>query len=339
MSSGTAAYVGILTPGSTSRMRAEWLRKLTPEWTWLWVDTDPPLLSTSRLWQSLAYRQQLGPGVTRINREVMTGLAEAALDLAWVDKAIFLEPPTIRRIRDISKKMVHFTPDTAFGANRSHNFEASLPKFDLVVTTKSFELAEYARRVTREKVHLTTQGYDPTVHFPRNDDSARRREAVFVGLAESAREAAVAALLRADIPVRLAGRGWSTFLKRWGKSTKLKFVAEDSFGDDYAALLSGSWVGLGLLSKRFGELHTTRTFEIPACGAILATERNPEISEFFTGDEAMFFEGTADMVERVRATLALPDEALSRIAALGRAKVSSSGRDYPTILSKILEAV
>jgi spore maturation protein CgeB len=320
-------------------MRAEWLRKLTPDWTWVWVDTDPPLLSTTRLWQSLAYRRQLGPGVTRINREVMTGLADARLDVAWVDKAIFLEPVTMRFLRSITGTLVHFTPDTAFGANSSHNFEANIGLFDLLVTTKSFEMHEYARRVSAGKIFLTTQGYDPTVHFPRGEDDERRMEVAFVGLCEPDRETAVSELIDNGVPVRLAGRGWSKFMKRWRRSPSLLFEGEDVFGDDYAALLSRSWVGLGLVSKRFPELHTTRTFEIPACGAVLLTERNAETSRFFTEDEAVFFDEVAGIIERVKWLLSLRVEDLSRIAHAGRERVTRDGRDYPRILSEVLEQI
>ena len=40
------------------------------------------------------------------------------------------------------------------------------------------------------------------------------------------------------------------------------------------------WPG-GLLAKWVPELHTTRTFEIPACGTALVTERNSETALVF----------------------------------------------------------
>jgi hypothetical protein len=57
---GHAVYVGILTAGTTSRMRAEVLRGLTPQWEWTWVDTDGPMRACPRLWRTLAFRAGLG---------------------------------------------------------------------------------------------------------------------------------------------------------------------------------------------------------------------------------------------------------------------------------------
>ncbi len=319
-------------------MRAEWLKRLTPGWSWQWIDTDPPLLSTQRLWRSMAFRHQIGKAVGRINAEVSARVMGRHFDLAWVDKGVFLTPETNSRIRRASGLMVHFTPDMAFGANHSRHFEASLRYFDLVVTTKSFELPEYARRSEPDKILLTTQGFDPLVHFPQFGAGERRREVVFVGLAEPHRERCIASLLERNIVVRLAGRGWMGFLRRWGRHRRLVYEAEDSFGRDYAELFSRAWIGLGLISKRFPELHTTRTFEIPACGALLATERTRETTQFFSEDEALFFDDDAELATRVETAFQLDDAQLAALAGAGRARIAKDGRDYQKILAKILSS-
>ena len=331
-----AAYVGILTPGSTSLMRAEWLQRLTPDWHWDWIDTDPPLQTSPRIWRSLAFRAKTGPSVRAINETVNEKVRARAFDLVWVDKGVFLRDHTVQNLRGATRKLVHFTPDTAFHENRSAHFERALDLYDLLVTTKSFEIAEYRRHMRHDSVFLTTQGFDPLVHRPLASDNARRREAVFIGLAEPDREKCISLLLEKGVSVRLGGRGWSRVLRAWGKSDTLHFEGEDVFGDDYAALLSGSWIGLGLLSKRFPELHTTRTFEIPACGAVLATPENPETATFFTNTEALFFRDHVDLADRVKQILEAPDDVLSDMSAAGRHRVNADGRDYPSILSAIL---
>jgi spore maturation protein CgeB len=332
-----AAYVGILTPGSTSRMRAEWLRKLTPDWQWDWLDTDVPLTNTARVAQSLAYRFQIGPAVDAINASVSRWIGDRSLDLAWIDKAVFLRPSTMRALRTRSTRLIHFTPDTAFHANKSRHFNATLGSFDLLVTTKSFEVAEYDRRGARDKVFLTTQGFDPLVHYPRQETGERSHEVAFVGLAEPSREEFVANILDKGISVRLAGAGWQSFVRARQDDSLLHFEGDALFGDSYSELLSKCWIGLGLLSKRFPELHTTRTFEIPACGAVLATERNSETTKFFDDDEALFFDDVSDVAEKAgRLFASSTDTELAGIAAKGRARVLKDRRDYPSILSGIL---
>jgi spore maturation protein CgeB len=333
-----AAYIGILTSGTTSRMRADWLRELTPGWDWQWVDTDEPMRRCHRLWRSLAFRGKIGPAVEAIQTQVQSGVANRKFDLIWVDKGVFLQRKTLLLLRKQTQRLVHFTPDTAFHANRSVHFNRGMEFYDLLVTTKSFEIEAYHRRVDAAKVFLTTQGYDPGIHFPQS--AARRREVVFVGLAEPDREHCLSLLLEHEIPVRLAGRGWSRFLRRWGNCPHLHFEGEGVFGEAYAKMLAGSWVGLGLLSKKFPELHTTRTFEIPACGTILATERTVDTERFFDPNEVLLFRNYSELATTLGTLFASrSDEELCAFARAGYERVLRDGRDYASILRAVLEVV
>jgi spore maturation protein CgeB len=318
-------------------MRAEWLQRITPGWDWLWIDTDVPMMRSARIWQSVAFRYHTGPATRRINRLIRSQSEGQAFDLLWVDKAVFIRPETVARLRQSSTRLVHFTPDTAFGANSSRHFEQSIKLFDLLVTTKSFELTKYAEFTGLDRVLLKSQGFDSRIHYPRVSDTLRRNEVVFVGLAEPDRERCIAELLIHDVPVRLAGMGWSRFVRKWIDHPSLTFHGANAFGNDYAELLSNAWIGLGLLSKRFAELHTTRTFEIPACGAVLATEKTAETSRFFKSDEAMFFADYTDLAVRVREIFSRNDsEQLARIAAAGRQRVLRDRRDYKSLLTDII---
>ena len=333
-----AVYVGILTEGTTSRQRAERLRLLRPQWDWTWVDTDEPMRARSRFWRSLAFRMYVGPVVDAINAQVASRLRDQTFDLIWVDKAVYLRENTTRQLRAMSNCLVHFTLDTAFYQNNSRFFRRSLPLYDLVVTTKSFELEEYARRTKRERIALTTQGFAKAVHFPRVDDAQRRREVVFVGLAEPDREHCVETLLRGGIPVRLAGHGWGRFLRKWGKHPLLSYEGTGVFGEAYAAMLGRAWVGLGLMSKRFPERHTTRTFEIPACGTILASERTSDTTQYFAEEEVIFFDDYPQLATQLKHLFATATDAeLAELATAGRQRVLRDGRDYATILGYLLE--
>ncbi len=334
-----AAYVGVLGDGSTSAMRAEALKQLTPGSDWDWVDTDQPMREAPRWAQTLAFRFRLGPVVGRVDRLVAARTEGRHYDLIWVDKGVLLRRRAMAALRRATARLVHFTPDTAFHANRSRFFRRHIGNYDLLATTKSFEMGEYRERVAPRKLFLTTQGYDPILHHPADPPVLRQREVAFIGLAEPDREKCVGELLRAGVPVRLGGIGWERFLARWKDHAGLQFLGSGLFGEDYARVYREVWVGLGLVTKRFGELHTTRSFEIPACGAILATERNPDTGEFFREGEVLFFKDHRSLAKEVRRLFdSASEEELAAIAQAGRERVVAEGRDYPSVLRGVLAA-
>jgi hypothetical protein len=319
-------------------MRAEALRNLTPSWEWTWVDTDVPMRAQGRFWRTMAFRFRLGRIVTEINKLVRKQLCHSHYDLIWVDKGVYLNRETMRAMRTKARLLIHYTPDTAFLENRSRHFFRSLPDYDLLVTTKSFEMEYYQRLTGKQKVFLTTQSYDSKVHFPRLTGAARRREVVFVGLAERDRMNCLDELLAQGISVHLAGVGWERFRRKWRNNPRLKFAGEGAFGEVYANMLSECWIGLGLMSKRFPELHTTRTFEIPACGAILATERTTETGGFFEPDEVLFFDDHRTLARRIKDLFEnATDSELSAIAEVGRRRVQLDRRDCSKILKEVLQ--
>ncbi|WP_269540971.1 CgeB family protein [Cerasicoccus fimbriatus] len=334
-----AVYIGILTPGTTSRMRAETLRTITPRWHWHWIDTHKPYLQASRWGRTLAMRFKIGPVMQATNRLVQNELAQIAKtnqpDLIWTDKAAYLSLDTTKLLRRSTGKLIHYTPDTAFHTNKSKAFNASLPLYDYAVSTKSFETAEYAQWIPADRLLMTTQAYDAKVHYPRFAFEEKVPEVSFIGLCEPDRMDCAEQLLAAGVPLRIAGVNWEDFCQRHQHDAHFSFAGREVFGDDYVNMISKSWISLGLISKRFPELHTTRTFEIPACGTILATETNRETQSFFNDDEALFFTDYQTLAQKIKALLQDPEK-LRAMASAGTARVRRDQRDYHSILSNIL---
>ncbi|WP_309381100.1 CgeB family protein [Cerasicoccus frondis] len=329
-----ATYIGILTPGATSRMRADVLKALTPDWEWTWIDTHTPYLQAPRWAKTLSFRLKFGPVISQTNKLVQQEL-KPNQDIIWVDKAANLSLATTRAMRKQTGNLIHYTPDTAFHTNRSKAFNQSLQYYDWAITTKTFEAEHYTRWMPRERLIFTTQAYDSKVHYPRTDLASKRAEAAFIGLCEPDRERCADALLKAGVPLRVAGVNWEPFCQRHANTPHFKFIGSAVYGDDYAEFISNSWIGLGLVSKRFPELHTTRTFEIPACGSILATEANEETRTFFNEDEALFFTDHEQLAQQIADLLQRPDK-LAAIATAGSARVKRDQRDYRSILSQLL---
>ncbi|MCG2462608.1 glycosyltransferase [Flavobacteriaceae bacterium F89] len=331
-------YIGQHTDGTTSRMRADQLGEILNAQTFDVIDTHVPFFKTQKLFRSLGFRYKMGPLVWNINSYVQQKLSTINYDLIWVDKGIFLDRKNTERLRKQTKRLVHFTPDMAFFENKSSLFNRSISLYDFLITTKSEERELYLKHIESDKLIMTTQGFDGKIHCNVTEFKDKRDAVSFVGLWESYRELVIQNLINKKIKVLLAGKGWHDFVKKNKRNPYLEYFGDGLFSHDYARFISSTKLSLGLMSKRFPELHTTRTFEIPACGTALLTERNTETSEFFTEDEVIFFNDIDDMICKIDYFLSHPNE-LENLSNRGLNKVIKDKYDYESILGDILRLV
>lgn len=332
----TVLYIGHYNEGSTSKMRGEYLKKLLPNFDFTVINIDNPLQWTPRLLRSIGWRYKFGPLIKNINDYIENSLkGKYDYTIVWIDKGVFILPKLVRDLKINSGKLVHFTPDPAFTYHRSNLFYKSLPLYDYCITTKSFEIQVYEKYGV--KTILCTQGYDPFLHKSYHDFS-EKRGVVFIGHKEDERESIIAKLLESRVPVTLAGNHWDKFAKRRRNNRYLDYRGKGIYGLDYAKAISSAKMGLGFLSKWIPELHTTRTFEIPACGTALITERNLEINSIFDDNEAIFYDSVEDVVEKVPYYLDNGVK-LKDVTENGHRKIIEGAYNYPGILKRILTQI
>jgi glycosyltransferase involved in cell wall biosynthesis len=274
-----------------------------------------------RLWHSLARRAGVGPVVTRLNRDLVAKARELRdVTHLWVDKGTLLWPDTLGEIRErLSATLVHYSNDSLLIENRSRHFFASVPLYDFHFTTKRFEL-EGIRKLGAARVHLTFDAVDPTRFRPQGDDG--RREALdtdvgFVGRYEVHYARTLERAAEAGGTLRIQGPDWPRYARShaWARAH-----VKGDWTDDYPAALRTARICLGLLSKRFPETVTTRSFEIPGCRCFLLAERTDDHRALFEEDvQAVYFSSLDELVDKIRYYLA-HDAERERIAAAGRAR-------------------
>lgn len=318
-------------------MRGEILKKMLSDSEAFFFDTRFNFLYFNRIWQSVGFRLKRGPLVARVNQNLKHQLAnQDHFDLIWVDKAIYLTDETTRLLRSKSGLLVHYTPDTAFYENRSRLFYNNLNRYDYLITTKSFEKAFYLKTVPEEKIILCTQGYNRAIHKPYVGFQEKIYDVTFIGLQEPHRTEVMQSLLDSGLSVQLGGMGWSRFVNENRKNSQLRFIGEFIGKEEYGNYISSALFSPGFLSKKFSELHTTRTFEIPACGTALLTESNEETRSFFNEDEAIFYHTQEELVEKIHYYKQHAEE-LRLLTEKGMQRVQTDGRDYESILRDILQ--
>jgi spore maturation protein CgeB len=157
----------------------------------------------------------------------------------------------------------------------------------------------------------------------------------FIGHHEPERQELIEAILQRGIPVFVAGRGWRRWARKRAAGRNLHYGGAGIYGHAYVAKLSEYRFGLGLLSKWVPEIHTSRTFEIPACGAVLVTEPTVDTTKFFKQREALFFKDTQELLGSLEHFIARPEQA-QEVAESGQRRVLEGAYDYDSIVGRVL---
>ena len=237
--------------------------------------------------------------------------------------------------------LIHYTPDPQILFHRSRHFINSIRLYDLLFTTKPFELDLY-KELGARSVHLTYQAYDENRFYPREpseqDFIKYNTDVLLIGHYEKYRADCIKAVVDSGVKVKVWGEYWERYAI-WHPWARNVVMGRSVICDQYCLALSSAAICLGLLSRFIPESTTTRSFEIPACGAFMLADRTKEHLEFFEeGKEAEFFSSKKELVEKVHYYLEHPQKRKD-IAAAGRQRCVNSGYSFQDRLKDILEKV
>ena len=227
-------------------------------------------------------------------------------------------------MRKLGARTVHFTPDPYFSLDwkRTRLMDEAMRKFDALVYCKSYEREQY-EGIGKPTVYMPL-GYCDEVHRPLVSENPRWSCSVAsLGGWEPHRQRLLHAISATGVDVKIWGFHWEflcdgrwtprrhvilhqiagavPFSFRHDELIARAYQGVEVYGDDYARALTGAKIGLGFLRRVCPEQHTTRTFEIPACGSMLLAERTDEHQEFFVeGKEAEFFACEEELLHKIR---------------------------------------
>lgn len=351
-------FLGEIGVGQTSLMRMRAFARMGHEVRG--VNTIEPWKQASWLQRRVQRKLQRGPVVDDINRAVLQAARDFCPDIIWGEKQEYLRADTIRALQAFGARLVHFTPDPYFSLywKRTRLMDAAMGEFDMLVYCKRYEQAEY-EALGKPLVYMPL-GFCDEVHRPLPSSDPRWHCAAgFLGGWEPRRERLLHAVATSGANLKIWGGYWD-FL-RDGKWTPRRHVilrqlagndhdwrihrddvlvrawqGNEVYDDDYACALTGARIGLGFLRKVVPDQHTTRTFEIPACGSMLLADRTDEHREFFEeGREAEFFASTDELLDKL-AYYTTHDEARRTMAEAGRRRCIDGGYDYLSRLRGVL---
>jgi spore maturation protein CgeB len=342
-------YLGEIGSGQTAFMRMRALERLGH--SVVGVHTTEPWKRASWASRQLQRRTHRGSVVDEINAIILRAGREFRPDLVWADKQEYVRAETVEDLRRIGARTVHFTPDPYFSLawKRTQLMDETMGTFDALIYCKSYERAQY-ESLGKAVVYMPL-GYCDEVHRPLVSHDARWKCAVgFLGGWEPRRERLLHAITTAGVDLKIWGGYWDflrdgkwtmrrqIILRQLAGKEKFRFHRDEGlalahqggevYADDYARALTGSEIGLGFLRTVCPDQHTTRTFEIPACGSMLLADRTEEHQNFFEeGKEAEFFDSSEELVDKVK-FYGINAAARKRIADNGYKRCKDSGYAY-----------
>jgi spore maturation protein CgeB len=308
-------YFGSNSPASTSRHRADALRRLGCEVT---VVDPEELIGLHRRWQDfIDYRTGYRFLQRRLLRELKVKICALnnSPNLIWVNGGELLGPCIANWLRlSFHCKIILYQNDDPTGfrdGNRFLSLRSALPCYDLCFFVRA-ETALEALALGARRVLRVFMSYDEVLHTARQLTSEPHEQlqsvVSFVGtlIPGEPRDRFLAALIQAGIPLRLIGNSWQRS-SLWPLLQTI-FEGPGRTGSAYSHALRDAAVSLGFLSHQNRDLVTRRSVETPACGGLLCAERTSEHQLLYEdGWEAMFWDSVEECILQCNMLLGDPE--------------------------------
>ena len=234
--------------------------------------------------------------------------------------------------------LFHFyNEDIANRLNTMATLRKAVRRYDHFFTTKSFNIVNLSL-LGAKAVTYVPHGYRDNCHFPvsvkKKDRERYGSDVVFVGTWERPRAQMLEQLNGFNL--RVWGNDWHRL--RPGSALHLSVAGLAVYGGELARVFGASKISLSFLRKANRDRHTSRTFEIPACGGFQLSERTEEVLNFFEeGKEIECFSSLDELKDKITYYLKHESQRL-RIAAAGLDRVRRNRYRFTDRLETILSA-
>lgn len=337
-------YAGSLSPGRNAYARSRAFERLGAEV----LPFDFELFGAdNRFKGSWDYYTQFSLSQARLNRKFVQKVGGFQPDVVWVDKGLSLRKDAVEAARAASKKsqFLHYNPDDPFGNYSKglggfawRTFIKAIEAYDIHLVARQENVSEFQEHGAA-RVETFDRSFDPLRHRPVNlnqEDHAKYATDIgFIGAYARERSKAIASLIKSGIKVSVIGNGWEN-TSDWHVIGP-HWRGPSVYGDEYAKAICGMKIALHFLRRENRDDQDSRTFEIPACGSFMLAERSESHERLFEdGKEAVYFDGHADLKEKV-IYFSENHEDRNTIAAAGYKRCVTSGYDHESRLNELLK--
>lgn len=290
--------------------------------------------------KSWAYRKATGRALPTDLLKLKIRIEEAVRsfnpDILFCVKTIHLDQD---HLLDLAVPLkVHYSADDVTNPyNTTAEYLLHEPRWDLVVTTKIFNVPELLGRGAKQAMFVYS-AYDPSWHFRTPRRTLDQYSVGFIGNLRPDRVELVRSIGHVYGGMALvAGPGWKRERSLAQAGVE---VRGPRYGVEFSETISEIRANLVLLNSDNRDTHTCRSFEVPAAGGLVVAERTEEHAELFDeGSEAVLFSNQAELFELLQRIEAEPD-VFKKVALNGFRRITESGaHTYRARAGEIVKAL
>lgn len=337
----TLLYFGPQWEGSTSLQRLRAFQSLDGVRA-IGIDNGAAVGGKGSLWRRVRWRLRMPVDVLAENERLLAAVADHRPDIVLVDNSKVISTSTLHALRAMgAKRLVYYSPDDIVAThNLSLPLKWSLPAWDFVFTTKTFNVPELAALGVRRPL-LIGKAFDVELHKPWPQERVvvdyERFDVVFIGTFEKERCASINALAEAGVSIVVFGADKGNWK---GRELHPSIELRNSvFGEEYVRAWHTGKVALCFLRKINRDRITQRTMEIAAIGRPMVAERTDEHDAHFQhGLEYFGFHDDAEMVDQVKTLINDRDLRIS-MGIAARARCLNSGYSTTARAMQMMKAL
>lgn len=264
-------------------------------------------------------------------------------DVFLTIKGIGVTQHLLKEIRAAGVGTVMYYPDFHF--RHGGVFVDSFDKYDLFVTTKSFQVPWLMARLPSSQVACVPHAHSFLTHtlpYEKISESDYQWDVLYAGNHSAYKQKWLESIapLAGKLRIGIVGNRWSSNSVRRALSEIEILGARNNVG--FADAIQRSRINVafhaGPDAAGWQDLVSTRTFEIPACGGFMLHIDNDEVREFFEpGKEIDVFSSPEELKEKIAFYLNRPElREKMKERAYARCRTEHSYRNRAKDIARIL---
>lgn len=225
-------------------------------------------------------------------------------DLIIIFKGLYLDPVTLIKIKNITKKskIINIYPDDPFDISKdisSQNVLRSAKYYDHFFIWSYKLKKKLSNNLKLVNVHLLPFGYDKFMHKPLKKSKNPFYDVSFIGTADKERIEIIKKL--ENLKVIVAGMGWKNVVL----PKNIKKIKTAVNAKKMAEIYNNSKICLNIFREQNYNSHNMKSFEILSMKGLMLTRNSIDQKKFFKKNKGcLYYNNNKDIRNKINVVLA-----------------------------------